>query len=183
MAALERTAFGAALKPTPGTPIPSDCDQRITALYRYWQMKRPGAGLLPGRQHIWPAEVPGLLRYVWLCDVEREPLRFRYRLIGSTISYLMSRDETGAWLDEAHENFESSPAYRDFVAAVETAAGVYYKGKPLFHLEKDYIAMERLLLPMARNGYDVDMLLGITLYEAAAADATTARLAEGVLDA
>ena len=144
--------------------VPGDCDPRIAEFYRYWDTKRPAPHLLPGRQHVWPAELASLLRHVWLCDVLREPLRFRYRLIGSTISYLMSRDYTGSWLDEAHENFAASPARTDFVTAVTEAAGVYYRGQPLFHLEKNYVSMERLLLPLARNGRDVDMLMGITLY-------------------
>jgi hypothetical protein len=158
--------------------VSADCNPRIATLLRYWQMKRPQPNLLPGRQHIWPSEIIGLLRNVWLCDVQRRPLRFRYRLIGSTISYLMEHDCTGAWLDEVHQGFMLSPAYADFMEAVEAGTPAYYKGAPLFHVEKDYIWMERLLLPLARDGRDVDMLLGITLYgpprDIFAADAETA---------
>lgn len=165
MTSLERIApHHATPVPAPGPLVPADCDPRITTLVRYWQMKRPSPELLPGRQHILLGDLTGLLRSMWLCDVTRSPLRFRYRLIGSTVAYLMSRDFTGAWLDEAHEGFLLSPAYNDFLAAVETASGAYYKGPPSFHLEKAYLWMERLLLPLARGGRDVDMILGVTVY-------------------
>jgi hypothetical protein len=144
--------------------VPANCNPRIATLLRYWLMKRPQPPTLPGRQHIWPAEIIGLLRNIWLCDVQRQPLRFRYRLIGSMISYMMEHDATGQWLDDVHPGFMLSPAYTDFMEAVETRAPAYYKGAPMFHLEKDYLWMERLLLPLARDGREVDMLLGITLY-------------------
>ena len=150
--------------PISGADIPADCDPKIATLFHYWQRKHPKPGVLPGRQHVHPAELPDLLRHVWLCDVQREPLRFRYRLVGTSIVHVTGNDMTGEWLDEVHEQFTASTAYADFVAAVETGAGVYYKGAPLFHLDKDYLWMERLLLPLARDGHDVDMLLGITVY-------------------
>jgi hypothetical protein len=34
----------------------------------------------------------------------------------------------------------------------------------MFQQEKDHIWMERLLLPLARNGTEVDMLVGIAIY-------------------
>jgi hypothetical protein len=166
MTTLERIAPTPSIPSAPKSdgPLPAACDARIATLFHYWQMKRPAPDALPGRQHIWLRDITGLLRSIWLCDVERMPLRFRYRLIGSTISYEMSRDFTGAWLDEAHEGFMLSPAYADFLQAVETRRGAYYKGAPLFHLQKDYLWMERLLLPLARDGREVDMILGITVY-------------------
>jgi len=172
MKALELTAAAPApvFVPVPAcdTAIPADCDPRIATVFRYWQRRQPASGVLPGRQHVWPADLSDLLRHVWLCDVQREPLRFRYRLLGTMIAHVVGRDQTGEWLDEVHENFTASAAYADFVSAIETGAGVYYKGRPLFHLDKDYVGMERLLLPLARNGRDVDMILGITLYGALA---------------
>jgi hypothetical protein len=144
--------------------IPDGCDPRVAMLWRYWQSRAPAPHLLPGRQHLVPSEIQGLLRNVFLCDVVREPVRFRYRLIGSTISSLMERDDTGAWLDEAHPQFAGSVAEAEFVAAAEAARPAYYRGPPTFHMDRDYLWMERLLLPLARNGADVDMLVGITLY-------------------
>lgn len=47
-------------------------------LYEYWHSKRPSDAALPGRQHVDPLEIPSLLPHLFLIDVVREPLRFRY---------------------------------------------------------------------------------------------------------
>src|ERR1700741_2466930 len=158
------SALNIAIVPPCGTVIPADCDSRIAAVLRYWQHKHPKFGAVPGRQHVHPAALPDLLRPLWLCDVQREPLRFRYRLVGTSIVHVTGKEITGEWLDEVHENFTASPAYADFAAAAEAGVCIYYKGRALFHLNKDYVWMERLLMPLARDGHTVDMLLGITGY-------------------
>jgi PAS domain len=145
-------------------PIPEDCDPRIRRLYEYWQGARPGAGRLPGRQHIDPAAIRDLLPWLWMVDVERDPLRFRYRLLGTEQVHAMERDLTGRLLDEAHPSFVGSSSYPHYVAAAERGEIGYRRGPPTFHVSKDYIAIERLLLPLARDGATVDMLLAITLY-------------------
>lgn len=144
--------------------LPADCDQRIRSFYDYWQAVRPPSGGLPGRQHIDPSAIPGLLAWLWMVDVERNPLRFRYRLVGTEQVSAMGADFTGRYLDEVHPRFLTGFTYPHYVAAAERAEIGYHRGAPVFHLDKDYVAIERLLLPLAKNGRDVDMLLAITVY-------------------
>lgn len=144
--------------------IPSDCDSRLRRLYEYWVSIRPGEGILPGRQHVDPAALPDLLPWLWMVDVQREPLRFRYRLLGTEQVKAMEANFTGRWIDEAHPKFLGSIAYPQYVAAAERAEIGYIKGAPSFHSAKTHAQIERLLLPLARNGRDVDMLLAITVY-------------------
>ncbi len=145
------------------TVPPPDCDARVRKLYDHWlSLHSPGAGL-PGRQHFDPAAIPALLPWVWMMDVQRQPLRFKHRLVGTEHVRAMGRDFTGVWLDEAYPLFLTSPAYPQFVAAAGGQVG-YRRGPPVFHLSKDYLLMERLLLPLAQNGRDVDVILAITVY-------------------
>lgn len=148
----------------PGPPLPLDCDPRLRRLYDYWLKVHPAGGGLPGRQHVDPAAIPDLLPWVWMVDVQHQPLRFRYRLIGTEQVTVMKSDFTGRWLDEAHPEFVASTSYPDYVAAAERAEVGYLRGTPTFHVAKDYLSIERLLLPLARNGSEVDMLLAITVY-------------------
>src|SRR5262249_29214633 len=60
----------------------------------YWESKRPGRRM-PARRDIDPAEMLDLLPNVMLVDVVREPLDFRYRLIGTAIVAHMRHDYTG----------------------------------------------------------------------------------------
>ena len=165
---MSASAIAIAATPVAESPfaLPGGCDYRITQVYRYWQACRPSLDVLPGRRDIGPMGLMDVLRYVWMCDVARNPLRFRYRLIGTTVAHVMGCDRTGGWLDEVHENFAASPAFADFARAAEEGACSYYSGRPMFHLAKDYIWMERLMMPMATDGHTVDMLLGVTLYRA-----------------
>ncbi len=150
--------------------LPSNCDPRIRGLHSHWRSLHPGPGVLPGRQHLDPCAIPRLLPWIWMVDVDRRPLRFKYRLIGTEQVAAMGRDVTGWWLDEAHDRFQSSRPHADFVAAAEQGRPSYRRGPPVFHVDKDYVLLERLLLPLARNGAAVDMLLAITIYHSAAAD-------------
>lgn len=100
-----------------------------------------------------------------MVDVQRRPLRFRYRLLGTEQVEAMEGDFTGRWLDEAHADFAASASYPEYVAAAERAVIGYRRGRPTFHTAKDFISMERLLLPLARNGTAVDILLAITVYD------------------
>lgn len=144
--------------------LPTECDGRIRRLYDYWRSIHPSSGGLPGRQHIDPAAIVELLPWIWMLDVERNPLRFRYRLVGTEQVAAMETDPTGRYLDEAHPRFLTSLAYPDYVAAAEQREVSFHRGPPVFHISKDYVLMERLLLPLATNGSTVDKLLGLTVY-------------------
>lgn len=143
--------------------VPPDCDGRIRRLYDYWRSIHPEGGRLPGRQHLEPLDLPELLRWLWLVDVLGVPPRFRYRLVGTGQTQAMERDLTGRWLDEAYDRFRDTPDHADFVAVAQGEIR-YRRGAPEYHVEKSHALMERLLLPLARDGRSVDMLLGIILY-------------------
>lgn len=147
--------------------IPRDCDPRIARVFAYWNGCRPASDKFPGRRQIDPAQVVSLLPQVSLYEVHRDPLRFRYRLVGTGLVNTMEREVTGGWLDEVHPAFLDSDAYEDFVTTAETGVLSYYRGMPSFHTDKGHAAIERVLLPLAEDGECVDMLLGLTLYKAA----------------
>jgi hypothetical protein len=145
-------------------PLPT-ADARVRQLYEHWLGLRPGPGILPGRQHFDPVVLPvSVLPFLWLADIERTPLRFRYRLLGTEQVRVFGRDYTGHWIDEAHPDFVGSAAYDQFVAAAERGEVGYRCGNPLIIPPKDYRSMERLILPLARDGRAVDMLLAISVY-------------------
>jgi hypothetical protein len=50
----------------------------VREFYDYWVSAAP-AQQLPGRQHIRPEDIPGFLSRMFMLDVARDPLRYRYR--------------------------------------------------------------------------------------------------------
>lgn len=144
--------------------LPPSCDRRLQQLHAYWCPLAPAEGGLPARQHFDPLHIPALLPWVWLLDVYRNPLRFKFRLIGTEHARISGRDVTGQWLDEVHRDATKVETHSQLIAAAERATMGHGRGPPLFPGQGEFAEMERLLLPMARNGRDVDMLLAITVY-------------------
>jgi hypothetical protein len=130
---------------------------KLRQLYAYWKSKA-ASGRLPSRADISPADVPQLLPYIFLIDVERDPQRFRFRLIGTQICQWAGRDVTGLYTDD--------PFYGDHGARLsQQYAEVAARGLPFYteqqaaRPERDYVFYDRIVLPLAQDGRTVDMLL------------------------
>ncbi len=132
---------------------------RFGDIFAYWRRKTP-PGRLPGRQHLAPLEIPQLLRHVALYDVVRGEgaLRFRTRLIGTAAAEALGADNTGRFVDD----IMPAHAYPDFLAAytdvVENGRPHYWE-RPLPFANRDFLAIQRLALPLAADGTTVDVVL------------------------
>lgn len=144
--------------------LPEDCDHRVHAIYDYWCGLRSGKRL-PARRDVDPADVPALLPYLWLTDVERDPPRFRFRLIGSAIVEGLGRDLTGRYFDQCFDNFDGSPPHRTLVEISAKGRPAWRRG-PALLTRKDYNVkeMERIILPLASDGETVDLFLALSVY-------------------
>jgi hypothetical protein len=139
----------------------------IMALYHYWLSIHPAAGL-PGRQHVDPCAMAPLLPHVFMVDVARVPLRFKYRLVGTEYVRLIGRELTGHYLDEVHPGFHGL-VRRQYAEAAEHGRPAYRKGPVLYaNPDRQYLGMERIIVPLAHDGADVDILLGAVVYLPAA---------------
>lgn len=104
-------------------------DPIILEAYDWWSAKRVD-GSPPGRADIDPIEVPRLLRWFLLSDIETgPPFRIRYRLVGTSIVEMWGNDFTGRYVDEI-----MSGDYRDFITglfqdAVSTGRAVYSESR------------------------------------------------------
>ncbi len=137
---------------------------KIRQLYEYWQHIHPAPETLPGRQHFDPLKIHTLLPNVWLIDVVRPQMRFRYRLVGTRISEALG-DTTGRWLDEVHPDFHTgSPTHRNYLAVADRGEPSWRRGRPVFMAYSEQCAeIERLLLPLASDGATVDVILALTV--------------------
>lgn len=148
--------------------LPDTAHPLIRAAFDYWQHIHPANAELPGRQHFDPLHIPHLLSHVWLVDVLRDAPAapaFRYRVVGSAVDRGMGRTLTGKRLDEAIPGFsEDRRLCGPYLETVETAQPSYRKGAPIFQHNRQYRALERLMMPLAQDGRLVDMLFCITLF-------------------
>lgn len=71
----------------------------IAELHEYWLSRRFGR-VMPRRADIDPADMPALLPHIALVDIEYEPFRVRYRVVGTKMVEYVGHDFTGLYLDE-----------------------------------------------------------------------------------
>ncbi len=127
----------------------------LVRLFDYWRARRRGS--FPGRDDIDPLEFKFALGNVTLIDVLREPLRFRFRLVGSLMAQRMGWDLTGKMADEVPDiEYRSGllDAYRQIVLGRAPSTVLYERmidGQPR--------RFEVLRLPLAADGETIDMLL------------------------
>jgi hypothetical protein len=156
----------AAAPPGRGAAPPADFDEwhpKLQRLFRYWQSIHPPHGL-PGRQHLDPIALGDLLPGMWLLDVQREPFRLRYRLVGTRIVEAIGHETTGQWLDEAHPHVIRKPDYFDrYRGVIATKAPSRRRGPARLWTNQDYREIENVVLPLATDGTSVDVLAVLTV--------------------
>jgi PAS domain len=137
-------------------------EQRLDAIFRYWASKRNGR-TMPSRADIDPLELRSYLPQLVLLDVEGDPPRFRYRLVGTEVTRvrrgLSNSDPTGRFVDEVthHQGTGAVLAhYRRVVAEriPSTDAGIYPPSP-----ERPWLRFSRLVLPLSADDVTVNMLL------------------------
>lgn len=141
-------------------PLPADAkDPRFSAFFVYWQSKAP-PGRLPGRQHIDPLEIPRLLPHIALYDVVRQDndFRFRFRLVGTGVAEALGADNTGRFIDEIMAPDAYGPLHAHYSVIVRQGVPQYWR-RNLPFANRDFLAVQRLALPLAADGITVDMIM------------------------
>lgn len=151
------------------TRPPAAAKAEIVAIYDYWRNKAPAAGLLPGRQHIDPMEIPRLLPNVWLVDVVDDVRRFRVRLIGTALVDVGIPLKVGDFIfDRLAPELRHTLA--EFESVVRTREPLWYRGAVNLRHDTYVHEIERIFLPLAADGRTVDMLLCLSLIQRAEGD-------------
>ena len=141
----------------------SDWHPLVLRLYDYWLSIAPD-GRLPGRQHIAAEDIAPLWSRLWMLDVFRDPLRYRYRLCGTDMVRSLGREVTGAWVDEIHPELIANPQSRErlrFMA--ETGCATWRRGPPLWTRDPKHRLIETCIVPLACDGRTVDKMLALSV--------------------
>jgi len=133
-------------------------DRTLVAIYDYWNRERAGRWM-PARADIDPTEIGPLLPNVFMVDVSHDPLRFRYRLIGTAIVNFVGRDFTGRAIDEATYGESAAFLQQILKLTVETREPVGLKGNVFYIAGREWVGVEGILLPLASDGRTVDIVM------------------------
>src|SRR5882724_7473010 len=122
-----------------------------------WEVRRRER-TLPGRRDFDPLDLKYILGRLLLVDVERQPLRLRFRLVGTELARRSGVELTGRTLDEYPR-----PDYRALMRCRYTQT--VEERRPLSSVQTRLVVdnqvrrYEALLLPLAADGETVDMLM------------------------
>ena len=135
----------------------------VRQFYEYWRSIAP-PDRLPGRQHIAPEDIVPLLSRLWMLDVFRAPLRFRYRLVGTDITRSVRRELTGLWLEEAQPESVQNVNLRDrYRFILETGKATWRRGPTLWDRDPTHRLVDNCLAPLATDGRTVDKIVAVSV--------------------
>jgi hypothetical protein len=147
------TAATAAL---PSDPLAALNDERLHRFFAYLEGKR-GTREFAARRDIDPLDFAYVLGNVVLLDVLHEPLRFRYRLVGSVLAAGAGYDLTGSFVED-HPDVQ----YRAYVAAryVETVTSRRPTGGTYdLLMDRKLRQYQCLRVPLSDDGETINMIV------------------------
>jgi hypothetical protein len=109
--------------------LPSVQSRHIRQFAAYWQSKIT-AGAVPHRRDIDPADLKSLLPWLMIVEIEADPFRVLYRLVGTKVVQMNGVELTGRYLDELEDdgaNFtqQGIAAYRQAWTQQQPVYGSY----------------------------------------------------------
>jgi hypothetical protein len=135
----------------------------LLRLLEDWERRRRGRAM-PARADFDPLDLKYLMGKLLLVDVLRDPLRFRFRLVGTEPVKQAGIDLTGRSLDDY-----PYPETREHLRALYTAAVTTRQplgsSQARLVLDGRLRRYEALLLPLASDGETVDMLMIGVVYQ------------------
>jgi hypothetical protein len=136
---------------------------KLQRLYEYWDGKRAGR-TMPSRADIDPLDITFAIGNVILIDViPGEPLGFRIRLHGTTLSERVHYELTGKMLEEMPEPEFRHLSRLSFTKVVTTCKPVQaQRNRVLDGRLRNY---ESVIMPLSNDGGTVDMLLCGLFYD------------------
>src|SRR6185295_14868187 len=137
---------------------------RIHRLHSYWRSQQQHRGGSPPRRgDIAPDQIKDLLPNLMIVDVERDPLRFRYRLVGTRVVEYNGVEFTGYYLGEI-----GWPEEQDLIASYTE---VVNSRRPVFGLLDWQLntgavgRAEFARLPLSEDGATVSQILAMEDYD------------------
>lgn len=153
-------ASGAAHRLLPSSNLPKAPSPILDAAFEYWLSKKCGPEI-PLRSAIDPVEIPRLLPHLMLLDVLREPLDFRYRLIGEGIQANITPGFRGKTHRQLDGKGPGSLVWEGLRKVVETGIPRYGRA-PYVGPESAVKQFLDLLLPLSEDGAGVSQILIVT---------------------
>lgn len=129
---------------------------RLQKLFALWDSRRHSP--FPRRSEFQPSDLRFILGGISLIDIHREPLRFFYRLHGTSTAQWLGFDLTRKFLDQAPSKSwaERTGSHLTQVALSGIPSVVWHTDE---RIADHFWNLEALVLPLSREGTGLNMLI------------------------
>jgi hypothetical protein len=135
---------------------PPPCSPLVQEAWNYWIQKR-GDRRMPSRKDIDPVEIPRLLSSTALVDVLRDPLDFSFRLLGTAIDNITSKNLRGVRFSELPYLMEGNKGWADYAHVARTGQPLT-TDRPYIGKNKMVVRLTDSLFPLSDDGETVNMV-------------------------
>ena len=156
----EKNQFAGIMNMLAATPVGASSeiiDARLRRLYEYWNAKR-GDRPAPSRRDIDPVEIPDLLGFVNIYEVQDEPRDFKVRLNGSEVAEMLGQDIAGKYCSTVISGPDAVRFNTAFDLCVDQCRPAIVETSLAF-CGKPYMAQTIVVLPLSSDGESVDMIV------------------------
>jgi hypothetical protein len=139
-------------------------DARLRRLYEYWNAKR-GDRPAPSRRDIDPVEIPDLLGFVNIFEVQDEPRDYKVRLNGSEVAEMLGQETTGKYCSTVISGEDGVRCKTAFDLCVDQCRPTIVETSLAF-CGKPYMGQTIVILPLSSDGERTDMIITAHSYHA-----------------
>ena len=137
---------------------------KIRQLLHYW-VKINASGRMPTREIVDVFQVSGLLPYVWIIDVVRNPrVRFRFGTIKTHVHRAAAQEAAARYVDETEPKADTKMLCDYFHRVVAEERPLFRRGRPILPWRSHFRIQQSLYLPLADKAHQVDAILAISLF-------------------
>jgi hypothetical protein len=137
---------------------------KVRTLFGYWQRLMHN-GRPASRTAFDPTEVPSLLSSLLLGDIEAEPFRVFFRLVGTKVAAFSRLDFSGRYLDALDYKGRDSIEWVDCYRYVHTAQKGVIGFNRVTWPDQAPMEYEFALLPLDRDGDPAGSFIAIEVYD------------------
>lgn len=130
--------------------------EQMGALHAYWRNCAVDADV-PRQKDLSIRDMPDCLEHIALLDIETEPFRAKYMIVGEALKELLGADPTDQYLDTVYPKSISDEIYRAFKRSMDERRALYFRRE--FQILMKSFGYNRLILPMRLNGDSIRRIL------------------------
>lgn len=130
---------------------------KLTRTRDYW-LEIKGEKPLPLRSDFILSDLGDVIAHLTVIDVEHDPMRLKFRMLGTFLTDIAGRNSTGKYLDSDLYPDNLEEMTWSFIQCAKSGEPLATEG-PLDFADRDWTGQEIVLLPLTDDGHSVSMIV------------------------